>query len=183
MYINQHLSQINNIQSYNGTSFNAKLKLSGNKLPQYLKNNEINTSVAKELCDKFEKATKEIDGTLEMDFGSKVKNGELMSRIRYSSGKNDDEIKVFLENEKLSSDDKFVNKLVKMLDIFKMREKNFQKVKNLKKLQSKEVDLQKYEKRRFRIYNLRDKNREDTRKATIELFDMPYSSGTCTLGL
>lgn len=175
--------QINNFQTNNRTAFGANLKLSGTKLPQYLKNNEISDSAIKELCDKFEKATKQIEGTLELDFGSKMKYGDLMSLIRYTGGKNNDEIKVFLENEKLSSDDKFVDKLVKMLDIFKMREKNYQKIENLKKLQTKESDMQKYERRRNRISNLFAKNKKETREATMELFDIPHSSGCCTLGL
>ncbi|MCM1266184.1 MAG: hypothetical protein NC200_08305, partial [Candidatus Gastranaerophilales bacterium] len=159
----------------NNVSFGANLKLSGKKFAPYKKKNNIDKTQIEELKDKFEKATKDTNGTLELDFGSKDRYGTIMSRIRYVNENKEDSIKVLLENEKLSADDKFVGKLVKMLDIFKMRENNFQKIEKLNIKKSNETDIQKHEKLRERIYRLSRKAGEDSRKATRELFDLPYS--------
>lgn len=171
--------QINNCQINNKLSFCANLKLCGKELTTYLKKNRITDLQIKALKDKFEKATKETEGIIELDFGSYYPDKMYMSeksKIRYINGEYDDYIGVFFEDEKLSSNSKFVDKLVKMLDIFKMREKDFQKISKLRERKEKEHD---FEKLRERISRLSKKTKENSYKAAKELFDIPYSGGCC----
>ena len=116
-------------------NFKAKLQLKGQGLKQYLKNNNIQKTELEVLAEKFSKATKDTKGTLRLNFGEYYDGNPYTTippHIAYLKGKNYiDRIPVELFEEKISAEDSFVNKLVKILKIFKTRERNILVIKNL----------------------------------------------------
>lgn len=137
----------NSIPNYSPT-FNARLNIIPKSVYSKWEHTDViqdlplNDIQLKLLTNKFEKATKDTKGTLnlflgEFNFYNPYCNKP--SNISYTNGKYKDSIPVIIEPESLTTNDEFVDKLVKMLEIFKFREKNSiratqmeQKVKDLK---------------------------------------------------
>lgn len=142
------IMQVNSTLNTN-LSFNAKLNIrpkgvhhfNSERLYDY-EDLPLNALQLKTLKSKFEKATKDIKGTLTVSLGEYNpynSSYNYPSNISYMKGKYKDSIPVIIEPESLTTNDEFVDKLVKMLEIFKFREKNSiratqmeQKVKDLK---------------------------------------------------
>lgn len=120
----------------------------------------INDIQLKLLTSRFEKATKNIKGTLNVSLGeynfynSSCNNP---SYISYTNGKYIDSIPAIIEPQHLTTKDEFVDKLVKMLEIFKFREKNAIRVQHMEQ----------------RIKELTQSTRASSLGAVETLFKMP----------
>lgn len=154
--------QINKIENTN-PSFNAKLVARGQNCvwdtQECLKKHcQFTDLQVKVLQQKFEKATKDIRGTLCLDFGEYYENPYMCrtSNISYSNKGYEDSIPCYFD-EQVSTNNTFIEKLVKMIEIFDMRKKNNDKV----------IALQK------RIANLSQSTRASSLGATETLFEMP----------
>ena len=128
--------QITKTQNYN-PNFNAKLVLSWRDFKHYKKNANITDFQIRVMEDKFERATEDIEGTLKLDFGEYYPRNPYMTKepnITYINGKNHtDKMPIALERILISSNDEFIDKLVATLNIFKMRERNMNKIEDLVK--------------------------------------------------
>lgn len=161
--------QINKIQ--NSPSFSASLKIEplsyyGIKMHDYKTEMPLSEFQERLLKQKFEKATKDIKGLLTIDLGRRnIFNiyENRTSGLLYNNEKHSDSIPVYFKN--ISSDNEFVDKLVKMLDIFKMREKNFKKINDLKSQAAK----------------LSQSTRASSLGATETLFEMPNWRNNSTI--
>jgi len=133
--------QINSIQN-NNPSFNAKLVIVPRivrKGGDYILEKGLSDYQIKFLKQKFEKATKDIKGTLELNLGERDRCYDSdLGKITYKTNRYEDSIPVYIGPESLSTKNEFVDKLVKMLEIFNMRKKNFQKISDL---QTRTIEL------------------------------------------
>lgn len=117
--------QIHNVQSINPV-FGASLKFYGETLKHSVKTGEIEEFDLKLVRYKFEKATKDINGTLKLKFSDEKTN----PYIAYENGAHKDAISVWLHPSMLKDD--FAEKLIKALNIFKKREKTLKKINKLR---------------------------------------------------
>lgn len=128
--------QITKTQNYN-PNFNAKLELYGRDLEKYKKNTNITDFQIRVMKDKFERATEDIEGTLRLDFGEYYPCNPYITKkpnISYINNKNQkDKMPIALDRVLISSNDEFIDKLVAILDIFKMRERNISEIEKLAK--------------------------------------------------
>ncbi len=130
--------KINSVKDYsaqnNSLNFKAKLELTGKDLKLYIKNNNITSHQIKELTDKFTENTGNIEGTLRLDFGEAHETfiGK-PAFIAYVNPNGIDKIPVELPQEKWTTVDKYVEKLIGILNIFKTREKSKNEIERLLK--------------------------------------------------
>lgn len=153
------------IQNYNPT-FNAKLNITPKSIYNIhtyvheIEDLPLNNVQLKLLTSKFEKATKGIKGTLDLYFGEFSSFNQYVhnpSKISYINGKYKDSIPVIIEPQALTTKDEFVAKLVKILEIFKFREKNATKIQHME----------------HRIEELNQSTRASSLGAAETLFKMP----------
>jgi len=137
---------INSIQN-NTPSFKANLVIvprTGRKGGDYILEKGLSDYQIKFLQQKFEKATKDIKGTLELNLGELYGCYDNdISEITYKNNRYKDSIPVVIGPESLSTKNEFVEKLVKMLEIFNMRKKNFQKIRDLQTRTAEYLKVQK----------------------------------------
>jgi len=160
------IMQVNYIQNTK-PSFKASLKIYpkgvhhyGSTKPYDYEDLPLNDLQLKTLKSKFEKATKDIKGTLTVSLGQyNVYNDSYNypSNISYMNGKYKDSIPVIIGPQSLTTKNEFVDKLVKMLEIFKFREKNSIRVQQMEQ----------------RIAELNQSTRASSLGAAETLFKMP----------
>ena len=121
--------QINTNNNYNTKPlFKANLELSGENSIEYIGEHKLTKMQIKTLKYKFAKKTEDIPGTLILDFGHPYNSFD-PACIAYIEGEDHyDSMPVEIHKENLSIDNEFVDKLVKILNIFQMRERNLQKI-------------------------------------------------------
>ena len=122
--------EIKSVQSTT-PSFNARLRIVPKCTYEDLPLNDIQLKCLK---SKFEQSTNDIKGTLHLALGQYNSYNNFCtspSRITYVNKEYKDSIPIIIEPQSLITKDEFVDKLVKMLEIFKFREKNAKKVQQM----------------------------------------------------
>lgn len=132
--------KINSVQNSN-PSFNARLNIIPKSVyvkrvgdvTQDLPISELELRLLK---NKFQKATKDTEGTLNLSLGEVNYYNQYACKpcsFTYTNGKYKDNIPVIMEPEDVTTKNEFVDKLVKTLEIFKFREKNTIKINDMRK--------------------------------------------------
>ena len=153
--------KLNSIKEYsaqnNNSNFKAKLELTGKDFRLYKKKNNITSHQIKEMTDKFTKTTENIKGTLRLDFGEAHKTfiGK-PAHIAYVNNDCVDKIPVELPQEEWTTVDKYVQKLIGILNIFKTREKSKNEIECLL----------------MQADNIAQKTQEESLEATEKLFTL-----------
>ena len=171
--------KLNSIKEYKGQNnslnFKAKLELTGKDFKQYKKNNNITSHQIKEMTDKFTKTTENIKGTLRLDFGEAHETfiGK-PAHIAYVNNNCVDKIPVELSQEKWTTVDKYVEKLIGILNIFKTREKSKNEIECL--LMNADNIAQKTQEESLeaaeKLFNLRNwRNKTVTDKGLSSIFE------------
>ena len=171
--------KLNSIKEYsvqnNNSNFKAKLELTGKDFKLYKKKNNITNHQIKELTDKFIQNTENIKGTLRLDFGEfNEKFVGKPAHIAYINNNCVDKIPVELSQEKWTTVDKYVEKLIGILNIFKTREKSKNEIECLLMQadniaqETQEESLEAAEK----LFNLRNwRNKTVTDKGLSSIFE------------
>jgi len=171
--------KLNSIKEYRGQNnslnFKAKLELTGKDFKLYKKKNNITSFQIKELTDKFNKTTENIKGTLRLDFGEAHETfiGK-PAHIAYVNNNCVDKIPVELSQEKWTTVDKYVEKLIGILNIFKTREKSKNEIECL--LMNADNIAQKTQEESLeaaeKLFNLRNwRNKTVTDKGLSSIFE------------